>query len=62
MVKLILATDMAKHKEILDELLSYVPNFDFKNKQHLESVSQFRKLFFYEFKISNQALKIKYLA
>lgn len=38
MVKLILATDMAKHKEILDELENYATKFDFKNKEHLESV------------------------
>lgn len=38
MVKLILATDMAKHKDILDELIHYSSNFDFKNKEHLESV------------------------
>lgn len=41
MVKLILATDMAKHKEILDELIKYVPNFDFKKKEHLESVIKY---------------------
>ena len=38
MVKLILATDMAKHKDILDELCSYIPKFDFKKKEHLDSV------------------------
>lgn len=38
MVKLILATDMAKHKEIMDELVSYLPKFDFKKKEHLDSV------------------------
>jgi hypothetical protein len=38
MVKLILATDMAKHKDLLEELQSHVDDFDFKNKDHLESV------------------------
>lgn len=38
MVKLILATDMAKHKELLEELQKYVNNFDFKNKDHVEAV------------------------
>ncbi|CAF0709845.1 unnamed protein product [Brachionus calyciflorus] len=38
MVKLILATDMAKHKEILEELKRYVSNFDFKNKDHMEAL------------------------
>lgn len=39
MVKLILATDMAKHKELLDELQKYVPIFDFKIKEHVEAVN-----------------------
>ncbi len=39
MVKLILATDMAKHKDILEELQSYIPNFDFSNKNHMDAVS-----------------------
>lgn len=38
MVKLILGTDMAKHKELLEELLKYVPNFDFKNSSHMEAL------------------------
>ncbi len=39
MVKLILATDMGKHKELLDELQTYVPTFDFANKTHLDAVN-----------------------
>ena len=38
MVKLILATDMAKHKEILDEMQRYVEVFDINNKEHLDAV------------------------
>ncbi|RNA26068.1 high affinity cGMP-specific 3 -5 -cyclic phosphodiesterase 9A-like isoform X2 [Brachionus plicatilis] len=38
MVKLILATDMAKHKEILAELEEYVASFDFKNKDHMNAL------------------------
>lgn len=41
MVKLILATDMAKHKELLEELQKYVPKFDITNRDHLESVRFF---------------------
>ena len=40
MVKLILATDMAKHKDILDDLKRNVPDFDFKDKEHMDSVSK----------------------
>lgn len=40
MVKLILATDMAKHKEIVDQLQSFVPVFDKYNREHLDSVRQ----------------------
>ena len=39
MVKLILGTDMAKHKELIDELQKYVSNFDPKNTVHMEAVS-----------------------
>lgn len=41
MVKSILGTDMAKHKELLDELQKYNFNFDFKNTQHMEAVKHF---------------------
>ena len=30
----ILATDMAKHNEILNNFKSYTPDFDFCNKDH----------------------------
>ena len=39
MVKLILGTDMAKHKELIDELQKHVSNFDHKNTIHMEAVS-----------------------
>ena len=45
MVKLILATDMAKHKDILEELQSYIPNFDFSNKNHMDAVSYCWKIY-----------------
>lgn len=38
MVKLILATDMAKHKELTDQFQKCLNDFDFKNKEHLEIV------------------------
>jgi high affinity cGMP-specific 3',5'-cyclic phosphodiesterase 9 len=38
MVKLILATDMAKHKDLLEELHHCVDKFDFNNKAHMEAV------------------------
>ena len=38
MVKLILATDMAKHKDLVDTFQKYLPVFDFKNRDHLENV------------------------
>jgi len=43
MVKLILGTDMAKHKELIDELQKYVSNFDPKNTVHMEAVSYSNK-------------------
>lgn len=43
---MILATDMAKHKEILDELENYATKFDFKNKEHLESVNHLNRITF----------------
>jgi high affinity cGMP-specific 3',5'-cyclic phosphodiesterase 9 len=46
MVKLILATDMAKHKDILEELQSYISNFDFNNKNHMDAVSFYLTLCF----------------
>jgi hypothetical protein len=38
MVKLILATDMAKHKELTDQFQKCLNGFNFKNKEHLEIV------------------------
>ena len=36
---LILATDMARHSEILESFKSKLDSFDFKNEDHLNSVS-----------------------
>ncbi len=47
MIKLILATDMVKHKEILDELVRYLPNFDFDNKDHTDAVKKIYKKFLF---------------
>lgn len=47
MVKLILATDMAKHKETLSELEEYVADFDFKNKDHMNAVLLNKLLFIF---------------
>ena len=41
MIMLILATDMARHSEILESFKSKLDNFDFKNDDHLNSVSNF---------------------
>ena len=41
MIKLILGTDMIKHKEILDELQKYVSIFDFNNKDHMSAVKNY---------------------
>ncbi|KAJ8316198.1 hypothetical protein KUTeg_006212, partial [Tegillarca granosa] len=38
LVTLILATDMARHKEILESLKEKIPNFDYKNSDHLEAL------------------------
>ena len=38
---LILATDMARHSEILESFKSKLDSFDFKNEDHLNSVSYF---------------------
>jgi len=39
MIKLILATDMAKHKEIYEKLRDFIPVFSFENQEHLDTVS-----------------------
>jgi len=39
MVMLILATDMARHSEILETFKAKVDQFDFSNEDHLNSVS-----------------------
>ena len=36
---LVLATDMARHSEIVEGFKSKVNNFDFNNNEHLDSVS-----------------------
>lgn len=41
MVMLILATDMARHNEILEAFKSKCDNFDFSSDDHLNSVSHF---------------------
>ena len=38
MIKLILATDMAKHKDIYEKLRDFVPVFSFENQEHLDTV------------------------
>lgn len=59
MVKLILATDMAKHKDILEELQRYVSDFDFKNKDHLEAVYLYYIIFSTFAKFLNRKKKLK---
>ena len=46
MTMLILATDMARHTEIMDKFSSVLPVFDFKNKEHVDTVSKCSSLFF----------------
>lgn len=38
-ITLILATDMARHGEILDSFKQKVDNFDFRNEEHVTCVS-----------------------
>lgn len=38
MTMLILATDMARHTEIMDKFNSVLPVFDFKNKEHVDTL------------------------
>ena len=40
MVMLILATDMARHSEILETFKAKLDKFDFANEDHLNSVRQ----------------------
>lgn len=42
-ITLILATDMARHGEILDSFKQKVDNFDFTNEEHVTCVSQTRR-------------------
>jgi hypothetical protein len=39
MKMLILATDMAKHGDILEQFRNCLDNFDYKNKEHVDIVS-----------------------
>lgn len=39
MITLILATDMARHAEIMDSFKEKVENFDYSNKEHMTLVS-----------------------
>ena len=43
MIMLILATDMARHSEILEAFKSKLDHFDFKNDDHVNSVNIFFK-------------------
>lgn len=43
-ITLILATDMARHGEILDKFKPKVETFDFSNEEHKISVSKINKL------------------
>ena len=46
-IMLILATDMARHSEILDQFKKYVKNgFEISNEEHLNYVSIFISIFF----------------
>jgi len=38
-IRCILATDMARHNEILDQFRDIIPEFDFSNKAHTDLVS-----------------------
>lgn len=38
MLQLILATDMARHKEILDALQNNIKKFEWDSKSHMDSV------------------------
>ncbi len=50
MISLILATDMARHSEILDKFKSQVEgNFDFNSAEHLNSVSVIKIFIMYNF-------------
>ena len=39
MITLILATDMARHAEIMDSFKEKMENFDYSNKEHMTLVS-----------------------
>lgn len=41
MITLILATDMARHAEIMDSFKEKMENFDYSNKEHMTLVSGF---------------------
>jgi hypothetical protein len=41
MIMLILATDMARHSEILEAFKAKIDQFDFKNDDHVNSVNEF---------------------
>lgn len=38
MLQLILATDMARHKDILESLQNNIKKFEWENKSHMDSV------------------------
>lgn len=38
-IRCILATDMARHNEILTQFIEITPTFDFSNESHINSVS-----------------------
>ncbi len=52
---LILATDMARHSEILESFKSKLDKFDFNNEDHLNSVSKiYHMSFTYHLQIPSQ--------
>lgn len=44
MITLILATDMARHAEIMDSFKETMENFDYSNEEHMTLVSSFFEL------------------
>ena len=49
MLQLILATDMARHKEILDSLQNNIKKFEWESKSHMDSVIHvYWELFFFK--------------
>ena len=51
MIMLILATDMARHGEILEAFKQKLENFDWNNEDHLNSVRTYHTLPLYDINI-----------